>query len=348
MKMKRVIVGTALGLPVLLLAGAAFIVVSSYVEHRQLVEQEKEAYPAPGTLVAAGTNGGALHVFAEGPTGTPSSNTGTPAGATGSAAQGNARSADSNPTLVFLSGLGTSSPYYDFKVLFEQFSPEYRVAVVERAGYGWSDITSSPRDLATVLQETRTALQGAGETPPYVLFPHSLAGLEALYWAHHYPEELHAVIGLDPLVPEYHQQSSNRASLSRGVTLLARTGLMRSGPDIFASNFPAMLKGHLTQEDAQIAETIFLRRTHTRNMWAEVAALPENSQLVLDQGLPSLPFHVFISDHRGDVWKSSLIEFAEASNSEYYLLDAEHYIHLDKPEFIAETSRKLIESAGPN
>lgn len=340
MKMKRIVVGVVVGVPVLLLAGLTFIVVSSYLEHRQLVEQEKQAYPAPGTLVEAGSDGGALHVYAEGPTGTPAG--------TGTALQGDAHATGNNPTLVFLSGLGTSSPYYDFKVLFEQFSPEYRVAVVERAGYGWSDITSSPRDLETVLQETRTALQGAGENPPYVLFPHSLAGLEALYWAHHYPEELHAVIGLDPLVPEYHQHSSNGAALSRAVTVLARTGLMRSGPDVFAANFPAMLKGHLSKQDAQIAETIFLRRTNTRNMWAEVAELPNNAEVLLEQGLPDVPMHVFVSDQGADLWKSSLLEFAEAGNGKYYLLDAEHYIHLDKPEFIAETSRKLIESAGLN
>ncbi len=322
---KRIVLGIALGIPLLVVAGVTFVVVSSYLEHRELVEVEKASFPAPGVRVDVGSNAGAdhatLHVYAEG---------------------------EGKPTIVFLSGLGTSSPYYDFKVLFEQFSDDYRVAVVERAGYGWSDITSSSRDIGTVLQETRTALQLAGENPPYVLFPHSLAGLEALYWASNYPEEVAAIIGLDPLVPEYYQQGDSGNSLSPAVTVMARTGLMRSGPDVFASNFPAMVKGHLNAQEAEVAETIFMRRTNTKNMLAEVDALPENSQRVLEQGPPDLPFLVFVSDQGSEVWKESLISYAEATDGEYFLLDAEHYVHLDKPEFIAEKSRELIESAGLN
>jgi pimeloyl-ACP methyl ester carboxylesterase len=320
---KKILIGITVGVLLLLLALGAVLLADSYLEHRRLVEQEKDAYPAPGMLAdvgaGSGSAGGLLHVYAEG---------------------------EGDPTLVFLSGLGTSSPYYDFKVLFERLSDDYRVAVVERAGYGWSDITKSSRGLETVLRETRTALQRAGETPPYVLFPHSLAGLEALYWANTYPDEVAAIMALDPLVPEYFERSQDVASLSRVETILAHTGLMRQGPDVFARNFPAMVKGHLTEDEAEIAETIFLRRTHTPNMWAEVRALPENAAVVREQGQPDLPFHVFISDQGSEEWKDSLISYAEATGGNYFLLDAGHYVHLDRPEIIAETSERLIEAAG--
>jgi hypothetical protein len=102
---KRIVLGIALGIPLLVVVGVTVIVVSSYLEHRKLVEVEKESYPAPGARVDVGANAGAdhgtLHVYAEG---------------------------EGKPTIVFLSGLGTSSPYYDFKVLFDQFSNDYRVA----------------------------------------------------------------------------------------------------------------------------------------------------------------------------------------------------------------------------
>lgn len=314
----RLIIAIAAGIPLLLVAGLAFVVAGSYLEHRRLVELEKEAHPAPGTLVDLGAGDGALHVYAEG---------------------------EGDPTLVFLSGLGTSSPFYDFKVLFEHLSDEYRIAVVERAGYGWSDVTASPRDLNTVLDETRTALRHAGESPPYVLFPHSLAGLEALHWANTFPGEVNAIIGLDPLVPKYLERAGEVASLSRLETLLARTGLMRSGPDVFATNFPAMVRGHLAEDEAEVAETIFLRRTHTQNMWDEVRALAKNAAIVREQGAPDVPFYAFISEQGSEAWKESLISYAEATPGRLFLLDAGHYVHLDEPELIAETSRRLIEAA---
>lgn len=123
-------------LPTLLLVG-------SYLNHRwQALREEEMAYPPPGELVAI--NGHRRHVYAEG------------AG---------------NPTLVFLSGSGTTAPTLDFKALYSRLSDTYRVAVVERAGYGWSDDSATPRDIETVLNETRLALQRAGEDPPFVLFP---------------------------------------------------------------------------------------------------------------------------------------------------------------------------------
>jgi len=34
-----------------------------------------------------------------------------------------------------------------------------------------------------MLEETRRALELSGEKGPYVLLPHSMSGLEAIYWA---------------------------------------------------------------------------------------------------------------------------------------------------------------------
>lgn len=47
------------------------------------------------------------------------------------------------------------------------------------------------------------ALDKAGIQDPYVLCPHSLSGLEALYWAQKYPDEVEAIVGLDMAVPAY-------------------------------------------------------------------------------------------------------------------------------------------------
>ncbi len=320
--MKKLFKWILISIPILLIAGLTFIVGGSYLEHSELVEQEKQAYPAPGVLVDVNDDGEELHVYTEG---------------------------EGSETLVFMSGFGTSSPVYDFKALYDNLANDYRVAVVERAGYGWSDITSSPRDIDTVLEETRTALQLAGENPPYVLFPHSMAGLEALYWANLYPEEIITIIGLDPLVPGYYEQTEEEPSLSRVINILARTGLMRNQPDVFRDNFPAMKKGHLTEEEAEIARTIFFRRLQTDNMWEEADMVPLNSEKVSGQGNPALPFHAFISgENEEEYWKESIASYTKATGGEYFILDAGHYIHLDEPEFIAKKTRGLIENASGN
>lgn len=106
-------------------------------------------------------------------------------------------------TLVFMSGGGTSSPVLDFKSLYSLLSDTYRIAVVEKAGYGFSEVTeNTSRDIDRVLSETREALRLAGVNGPYTLCPHSMSGIEAIYWAQQYPEEVTAIIGLDMSVPQ--------------------------------------------------------------------------------------------------------------------------------------------------
>lgn len=59
---------------------------------------------------------------------------------------------------------------------------DYQIAVVEKAGYGFSDISDIDRDIDTILFETRESLNKAGiKNNRYILFPHSMSGIEALY-----------------------------------------------------------------------------------------------------------------------------------------------------------------------
>ncbi len=315
--MKKVIKWTLIVIPILLILGIVFIVGSSYFEHRKLVEEEKAEYPAPGVLVDVNDDGQKLHIYTEG---------------------------EGDETLVFMSGFGTASPLYDFKVLYEKLSDDYRIAVVERAGYGWSDISSSPRDIDTVLEETRRALELAGESAPYVLIPHSMAGLEAAYWANLYPEEITTIIALDPLVPGYIEQIEEEPpTVSSIVTLLARSGLMRNQPDVFENNFHAMKKGNLTDEEAEVARTIFFRRVQSKNMVEEMDMVADNSQLVFEQGEIDIPFHAFISGESEEDREEFLTSYVNRTGGEYFILDAEHYIHQDRAELIAEKSKELIE-----
>ena len=122
--------------------------------HRISLQIERRKFPPIGKLVEV--NGHQMHVYSEG---------------------------EGVETLVFLSGSGTAAPALDFKALYSRLSSRYRIAVVERAGYGFSDTADTPRDIDTVLEETREALTLAGESGPYILFPHSLSGIEAIYWA---------------------------------------------------------------------------------------------------------------------------------------------------------------------
>lgn len=52
-----------------------------------------------------------------------------------------------NPKLVFMSDSGTVAPVYDFKILYDKLISKYRIIVIEKFGYGYSDIFESFGDI---------------------------------------------------------------------------------------------------------------------------------------------------------------------------------------------------------
>ena len=56
------------------------------------------------------------------------------------------------PKLVFLSGSATVAPVYDFKILYRKLLRDFRVIVLEKFGYGFSDDIDDERDIDTILR----------------------------------------------------------------------------------------------------------------------------------------------------------------------------------------------------
>ena len=113
------------------------------------------------------------------------------------------RTGDVNkPKLVFLSGSGTTVPSLDFKILYSKLSDRYRIIVIEKFGYGYSDLFEGPVDIDSVVNYQREALKRIGETGPFILLPHSMSGIEAIRWIQLYPDEVTALIGIDMATPK--------------------------------------------------------------------------------------------------------------------------------------------------
>ena len=162
---------------------------------------------------------------------------------------------EGDKTLVFLSGSGTCSPILDFRSLYSLLSNEfkhrlpneYKIVVVEKFGYGFSDDVDETRDIDTILGETRMALNKAGIRGPYVLCPHSMSGLEALYWAQRYPEEVEAIIGLDMAVPEYYDEMQIHIPILKLGQYGAALGITRWIPNLAESD--AIRFGALSEKE---------------------------------------------------------------------------------------------------
>ena len=245
-------------------------------------------------------------------------------------------------TLVFMSGAGTCSPILDFKSLYSILSDEYKIAVVEKFGYGFSDIVDKNRDIDSILEDTRAALTAAGLNAPYVLCPHSMSGLEALYWAQKHPDEVTAIIGLDMAVPQYYDSMEINVPLMRFVSLAAGMGIHRLIPGL--SDSDAICHGTLSDDETEIYKALFYSRTATVTMINETESVKENAEKVNSMGVPQLPMLLFISNGSGgtgfdeETWRRIAVEYiSQVNGGEYIELDCPHYVHDYEYETISES-----------
>ena len=177
--------------------------------------------------------------------------------------------------IVFLSGSGTECPTYDFKPLWHLLKDRFHIVVVERPGYGWSGQTSHPRDIDTILAETREALKQADIAGPFIPAPHSLSGLEAIYWAQKYPDEVYAILGLDMAVPQVYRIME----IPKYFPLLARFGhlLRRPLAAAMVKNHPAVKNNLLDKTEREAMEVITSRQLLSKNMMDEIDYVKENA-----------------------------------------------------------------------
>jgi pimeloyl-ACP methyl ester carboxylesterase len=295
---------------------------SSFVYHRVCLWREKKKFPPPGKMVDV--NGHKMHIYAEG--------------------QG-------PNTFVFLSGGGTPCPSLDFKPLYSRFSQDERIVVVEKAGYGFSESARVPRDIDTILEETRSALKLAGEKGPFYLFPHSLSGIEAIHWAQKYPGEVKALIGLDPGVPPVYEslgenKIKNFVLVKMLMRLIFQTGIYRFIPSYFEKE-PALCGNALTDNEKAAYRALCYRNFLTPDHLGELKALYANAKVVGALGAPlDTPMYFFISDGK-EVglagWQTMLGDYVkQTKNGKYEILNCGHYVHAYEPDHIAQESKKFM------
>lgn len=302
----------------IIVAVIVLFIIVSFVRHKICSFRERKLLTPLGKLVEV--NGHNMSVYTEG---------------------------EGDKTLVFLSGGGTCSPILDFKSLYSLLSNEYKIVVVEKFGYGFSDVVDEQRDIDTMLSETRMALEKAGIEGPYVLCPHSMSGLEALYWAQKYPEEVEAIIGLDMAVPAYYDEMHISIPITKLGQYGAALGITRWIPGLAESD--AIKAGTLSEEEKEIYRAVFYQRTATVTMIDEVKAVKDNAKTVKGNGVPQVPMLLFISNGSGgtgfteETWRRIPKEYiAGCDNASYIELDCPHYVHDYEYEKISEEIRNLL------
>ena len=248
-------------------------------------------------------------------------------------------------TIVVLSGAGIASPILDFKEVSESLSKRYKVVIVERAGYGYSDDSNHSRDVIDVLSETRQALSQANVKGPFIILSHSMASLESLAWQEKYPDEVKTLVGLDWALPASYENLKDNQALLTVAYWSGKIGLLRYFPESF------YIKNQtLTESERRQYKLLAYKQLMSQAMLRESQTVKENAKKVPSNINPKIPALLMISNGDGTSfsqfeWQRYAERFAsDQSNVQVVYMDAPHDLYHYQSDAIVSRIREFLEN----
>ena len=249
-------------------------------------------------------------------------------------------------TLVFMAGYKTTSPVLNFKALDSLLCNDYKIVVIEKFGYGSSDIVDSERDFDTIVRQDREALEKAGVKGPYILCPHSLSGIEALLWAQEYPDEVEAIVGLDMAFPAAYDNEDFNAQVGQMklINALSKLGITR-----LAKINRSTISGDLTDEEFDYFKALARRNVYNITLINETKYVREAAKKISSNEKVNVPLLLFLSNGSGtgndtEKWRNYTYEYVkDLKNVTTVELDCKHGVHNIKQEQISKDMKDFIE-----
>ena len=247
-------------------------------------EIDQRTYPPPGELVDV--SGHSLHLNCVG---------------------------EGSPTVILEAANGGMSAMW--APVQQEVAQTTRVCAYDRAGLGWSEPGSKPRDAKQVTSELHTLLANASIEGPYVLVGHSYGGLYVQMYADQYYEDVAGVVLVDSSHPEqFTREPEGRTmyertrQLSAVLPLFTRLGVIR-----LSNYFPAH-PDLPSQQRAQV-EAFNSSTQHLVTTTEEFSATPESTaQVRATESLGGKPLAVISAGEQSSGWLEMQDELAALSS----------------------------------
>lgn len=214
---------------------------------------------------------------------------------------------------------------------------DFRIIVIEKWGYGYSDISETSCDIDTTVSIEKQVMGIIGETEPYILVSHSMSGLEAIRWKQKYPDDIMAIIGIDMATPlTYRSWTDKRVKKMIKITEMANKLKLYKIPNLYPLNNRCLTKEEINQQK------LLMRRNAFNNCYInEGKEVLQNARIVSENGNVECPTLLFSSNGKqiDKYWIKSQREFAKLMNAKLITFDCGHYIHYYKSN---EMSKSII------
>jgi pimeloyl-ACP methyl ester carboxylesterase len=260
----------------------------------------------------------------------------------------------SGPFVVFEAGLAATS--VSWSRVQDELNGRARTCSYDRAGLGWSLPVPGERTLRRWSDDLHRLVHQMGGSS-VVLVGHSFGACIVRVYAHRFPDDVSALVLVDPMIPEEFADPPLRtrirlwraAFLSRvagvcaacGLVRLGLWGLLRRGPGNPGPilGLSATLRrvadelGKLPREEMPTLRRHWSQPRFYRELAASIEALPRCAREAIDQPVPThIPVVVLSGSHQTP---ASLERHRAIATKHMVVEGSAHWLHLDHPELVA-------------
>jgi len=259
------------------------------------------------------------------------------------------------PLVVLEAGIAATSA--NWISVQQELSGRAQTCSYDRAGLGWSPAAPGERTLRRWSDDLHRLIHQLGETP-VVLVGHSFGACVVRVYAHRFPNDVAALVLVDPMVPEEFAEPTLRtrlrlwraaffsyvaglgaaAGLVRlGLWALLRRGPGNPGPVLGVSATLRRVADEVGKLPPEAVAALRVHWTRPRFYWelaAAIAALPSCAREAI--GLP-VPEHLPVTVLSGSHQTPAALERHRALATRHRVVDGSaHWIHLDHPVLVAD------------
>jgi pimeloyl-ACP methyl ester carboxylesterase len=208
------------------------------------------------------------------------------------------------PVVIFENGMGSSMDTW--KSIPNEVSTLATTFCYDRAGLGKSELSSNLRTIPNMLEELREALRKQDLQPPYIYVAHSMGSYLARYFAMTYPDDVKAILLVDPSPDKMYDEYSEEEY----------------------KNFKQF--GNQSYADAQVGTKLEWENYLDNRKYVQTSTIPEAIPVVI------------LSATQWDFFKYHKQIINDNPKSRHLKVEGGHDLHQEQPDLIVQWIKAFL------